>query len=91
MALEQASLSEIYAPAKHVCKKEIDLHNDNQYLRARIAENERNEQQMSLMPGGANYELMPSQQFDSRNYFQLNGLQPNQSYSRQDQPALQLV
>ena len=43
------------------------------------------------MPGGANYELMPSQQFDSRNYFQLNGLQPNQSYSRQDQPALQLV
>ncbi|XP_059595838.1 agamous isoform X3 [Vitis vinifera] len=62
-----------------------------EYMQKRIAENERNEQQMSLMPGGANYELMPSQQFDSRNYFQLNGLQPNQSYSRQDQPALQLV
>ncbi|WJZ96606.1 hypothetical protein VitviT2T_015276 [Vitis vinifera] len=81
----------LFAEIEYMQKREIDLHNDNQYLRARIAENERNEQQMSLMPGGANYELMPSQQFDSRNYFQLNGLQPNQSYSRQDQPALQLV
>lgn len=81
----------LFAEIEYMQKREIDLHNDNQYLRARIAENERNQQQMSLMPEGANYELMPSQQFDSRNYFQLNGLQPNQSYSRQDQPALQLV
>ncbi|KAJ9690812.1 hypothetical protein PVL29_013126 [Vitis rotundifolia] len=81
----------LFAEIEYMQKREIDLHNDNQYLRARIAENERNQQQMTLMPGGANYEFMPSQQFDSRNYFQLNGLQPNQSYSRQDQPALQLV
>lgn len=41
--------------------------------------------------GGGNFDLMPSQQFDSRNYFQVNDLQPNHQYSRQDQMALQLV
>lgn len=41
--------------------------------------------------GGGNYELMQSQPFDSRNYFQVNALQPNNQYSRQDQMALQLV
>ncbi|THG17661.1 hypothetical protein TEA_014770 [Camellia sinensis var. sinensis] len=72
---------------------EIDLHNSNQYLRAKIAENERAQQQMNLMPGGGSeYELMPPpQSFDTRNYFQVNGLQPNDHYSRHDQTALQLV
>ncbi|KAL7212724.1 hypothetical protein ACSBR2_015411 [Camellia fascicularis] len=77
---------------------EIDLHNNNQYLRAKIAENERAEQQMSLMPAGPEYELMPSQSFDARNYLQMNGIQQQQQqppnhhhYSRHDQTALQLV
>ncbi|KAF8115101.1 hypothetical protein N665_0030s0138 [Sinapis alba] len=83
-------------------EQEVDLHDDNQLLRAKIAENERNNPSMNLMPGGSNYEqFMPppqthSQPFDSRNYFQVAALQPNnQHYSsgggRQDQTALQLV
>ncbi|KAL2931027.1 Floral homeotic protein AGAMOUS, partial [Bienertia sinuspersici] len=70
---------------------EIELHNNNQFLRARIAENERAQQSMSLMPGGNDYDLVPSQSFDSRNYFQVNALQPNNQYARQDQTPLQLV
>ncbi|KAL6992339.1 hypothetical protein U1Q18_010446 [Sarracenia purpurea var. burkii] len=57
----------------------------------KIAENERVQQQMNLMPGGSDYELMPPQSFDARNYLQVNELQPNHQYSRQDPTALQLV
>lgn len=57
-----------------------------------ISENERAQQSMSLMPpGGSDYDLVPSQSFDSRNYFQVNALQPNSQYARQDQTPLQLV
>ncbi|CAI0475376.1 unnamed protein product [Linum tenue] len=74
-------------------KKEIDLHNNNQLLRTKIAENERKQQGMSLMPGGSSsYEIVqPHQQFDSRNYFQVNALQPTNHYPQQDHIALQLV
>ncbi|KAK8594670.1 hypothetical protein V6N13_015590 [Hibiscus sabdariffa] len=75
-------------------KKEIDLHNSNQLLRAKIAENERKQQDMNLMPGGSNntFEAIQSQQFDSRNYFQVDALQPANYYpQQQDQIALQLV
>ncbi|KAF3449814.1 hypothetical protein FNV43_RR05893 [Rhamnella rubrinervis] len=86
----------LFAEIEYMQKREIDLHNNNQLLRAKIAENERNQQNISLMAaggvGGGNYELMQSQQFDSRNYFQVNALQPsNNQYSRQDQISLQLV
>ncbi|KAF7840382.1 floral homeotic protein AGAMOUS isoform X1 [Senna tora] len=56
-------------------KKEIDLHNNNQLLRAKIAESERNQQQqqqnMNVLPAATNYEAMQSHQqqhhqFDSR-------------------------
>lgn len=56
-----------------------------------ISENERAQQSMSLMPGGSDYDLVPSQSFDSRNYFQVNALQPSSQYARQDQTPLQLV
>ncbi|CAB4306711.1 unnamed protein product [Prunus armeniaca] len=73
-------------------KKEIDLHNNNQLLRAKIAENERSQQNINVMAGGGSYEIMQSQPYDSRNYFQVNALQPNHQYnSRQDPMALQLV
>ncbi|KAG4971323.1 hypothetical protein JHK82_036989 [Glycine max] len=74
-------------------KKEIDLHNNNQLLRAKIAESERNHHNMAVLPGGSNYDSMQSsqQQFDSRGYFQVTGLQPNNQYARQDQMSLQLV
>lgn len=61
-----------------------------------IAENERKQQNMNmnLMPaggGGSNFEVMHSQPFDARNYFQVNALQPVNHYPQQDQMALQLV
>ncbi|XP_009802759.1 floral homeotic protein AGAMOUS isoform X2 [Nicotiana sylvestris] len=86
----------LFAEIEYMQKRqEIDLHNNNQYLRAKIAETERaqqQQQQMNLMPGSSSYELVPPpQQFDTRNYLQVNGLQTNNHYTRQDQPSLQLV
>nr|CAA56655.1 SLM1 [Silene latifolia subsp. alba] len=83
----------LFAEIEFMQKREVELHNNNQYLRAKIAENERAQQSMSLMPGGSSeYELAPPpQSFDSRNYFQVNALQPNNThYSRPDQTTLQL-
>ncbi|KAE7996332.1 hypothetical protein FH972_001063 [Carpinus fangiana] len=81
----------LFAEIEYMQKREFDLHNNNQILRAKIAENERNQQNLNVMPGGGNYELMQSQSFDSRTYFQVDALQPNHHYPRQDQMALQLV
>nr|AGS44979.1 PFAG [Physalis pubescens] len=85
----------LFAEIEYMQKREVDLHNNNQYLRAKIAETERahQHQQMNLMPGSSSYhELVPPpQQFDTRNYLQVNGLQTNNHYPRQDQPPLQLV
>ncbi|EEF40145.1 mads box protein, putative [Ricinus communis] len=80
----------LFAEIEYMQKREIDLHNNNQLLRAKIAENER-KQNMNLMPGGGNYEIMQSQPFDNRNYFQVNALQSTNHYPHQDQMALQLV
>ncbi|KAL9232214.1 hypothetical protein vseg_007349 [Gypsophila vaccaria] len=85
----------LFAEIEFMQKREIELHNNNQFLRAKqISENERAQQSMSLMPGGGSneYELAPPPpSFDSRNYFQVNALQPNDHYARQDQTPLQLV
>ncbi|XP_015064366.1 floral homeotic protein AGAMOUS isoform X2 [Solanum pennellii] len=90
----------LFAEIEYMQKRqEVDLHNNNQYLRAKIAETERAQhqhqhQQMNLMPGSSSsyHELVPPpQQFDSRNYLQVNGLQTNNHYPRQDQPPIQLV
>ncbi|PSS16392.1 Floral homeotic protein like, partial [Actinidia chinensis var. chinensis] len=79
----------LFAEIEHMQKREIELQNANMYLRAKIAENERAQQQMNLMQG-AEYQGMPSQQYDARNFLPVNLLEPNQQYSRQDQTALQL-
>uniref|UniRef100_A0A5B7A4J7 Floral homeotic protein AGAMOUS n=1 Tax=Davidia involucrata TaxID=16924 RepID=A0A5B7A4J7_DAVIN len=82
----------LFAEIEYMQKREVDIHTNNQFLRAKIADNERAQQQLNLMPGGSDYELMPPQPFNARNYLQVNGLQPNHDhYSRQDQTALQLV
>ncbi|XP_055806297.1 floral homeotic protein AGAMOUS isoform X1 [Solanum dulcamara] len=90
----------LFAEIEYMQKRqEVDLHNNNQYLRAKIAETERvqhqhQHQQMNLMPGSSSsyHELVPPpQQFDTRDYLQVNGLQTNNHYTRQDQPPLQLV
>ncbi|XP_010272685.1 PREDICTED: floral homeotic protein AGAMOUS-like [Nelumbo nucifera] len=78
----------LYAEIQYMQKREIELQNDNMYLRAKIAENERAQQHMSMM-SASEYEVMP-QTFDSRNFLQVNLLEPNHHYSRQEQTALQL-
>ncbi|KAK6932749.1 Transcription factor, MADS-box, partial [Dillenia turbinata] len=78
----------LFAEIEYMQKREIELHNSNLYLRAKIAENERAQQQMNLMPGGSDYELITSQPYDSRNYLQVHGL--GAPYSHQDQTVLQL-
>ncbi|XP_027931267.1 floral homeotic protein AGAMOUS isoform X2 [Vigna unguiculata] len=81
----------LFAEIEYMQKREIDLHNNNQLLRAKIAESERSHN-MGVLAGGTSYESMQSQQpFDSRGYFQVTGLQPNNQYARQDQMSLQLV
>ncbi|XWS18560.1 hypothetical protein CRYUN_Cryun32bG0055800 [Craigia yunnanensis] len=72
-------------------KKNELLFAEIEHMQKRIAENERKQENMNLMPGGSNFEVMHSQPFDSRNYFQVNALQPANHYPHQDQMALQLV
>nr|UXR27433.1 MADS transcription factor AG1 [Staphisagria picta] len=79
----------LFAEIEYMQKREIDLQQDNMYLREQIAANERTQQQMSLMPGNE-YEVMSSTPFDSRNFLQVNLLEPNNNYSRSDQTTLQL-
>ncbi|XP_020533192.2 agamous-like MADS-box protein MADS1, partial [Jatropha curcas] len=84
----------LFAEIEYMQKREIELQNDNMYLRAKIAENERaqeqqQQQQTNLMQGSV-YESVPSQQYD-RNFIPVNLLEPNHHYSRPDHTALQLV
>ncbi|PSS17637.1 Floral homeotic protein like, partial [Actinidia chinensis var. chinensis] len=79
----------LFAEIEHMQKREVELQNANMYLRAKIAENERAQQQMNLMPG-AEYQDMPSQPYDARSFLPVNLLEPNHQYSRQDQTALHL-
>nr|CAI61983.1 AGAMOUS protein [Impatiens balsamina] len=91
----------LFAEIDFMQKREVDLHNNNQFLRAKISESERAQQQqqhqqtqINLMPGGSNYELVQSQaqtSFDNRNFFQVTALQPDNQYSRDDQTPFQLV
>ncbi|XP_020204254.1 floral homeotic protein AGAMOUS [Cajanus cajan] len=78
----------LFAEIEYMQKREIDLHNNNQLLRAKIAESERN---VNVLSGSTSYESMQSQ-FDSRGFFQVTGLQPNNNqYAGQDQMSLQFV
>ncbi|KAL7000661.1 Agamous-like MADS-box protein mads1 [Sarracenia purpurea var. burkii] len=80
----------LFAEIEHMQKREIELQNANMYLRAKIAENERAQQQMNLMPG-SDYQTMASQPYDARSFLPVNLLEPNHHYSCQDQTPLQLV
>ncbi|KAL3851426.1 hypothetical protein ACJIZ3_013308 [Penstemon smallii] len=82
----------LFAEIEYMQKREIDLHNNNQYLRAKIVESERVQQHMmNLMPGSSSaaYELVETPHphphphpFDAPNY---------QDYPRQEHLSLQLV
>ncbi|XP_049412828.1 agamous-like MADS-box protein MADS1 isoform X1 [Solanum stenotomum] len=82
-------------------KREIELQNANMYLRAKIAEVERAQEQMNLMPGGCGggggsdqYHHQPNYEDARNNFLPVNLLEPNPHYSRRDdgdQTPLQLV
>nr|AFH74375.1 AGAMOUS-like protein [Liriodendron chinense] len=77
----------LFAEIEYMQKREVDLQNDNMYLRAKITENERAQQQMGMLPA-PEYDVMPG--FDSRNFLQVNLLDSSHHYSHQEQTALQL-
>ncbi|KAK3042434.1 hypothetical protein RJ639_000158 [Escallonia herrerae] len=58
----------------------------------KIAENERAQQQMNLMPG-SEYRMqnITSQPYDARSFLPVNLLEPNHQYSHHEEKALQLV
>ncbi|URE20322.1 MADS-box transcription factor [Musa troglodytarum] len=70
-------------------KKEVELQNDNIYLRAKVAENERAQQEV-IVSTGAEFDALPT--YDSRNYYHVNNmLEAASHYSHhQDQTALHL-
>ncbi|KAF8413654.1 hypothetical protein HHK36_001646 [Tetracentron sinense] len=70
-------------------KKNELLFAEIEYMQKRIAENERAQHHMTLM-SGSDYDVMPSQSFDSPNFLPVNLLDPNHHYSHQEQTALQL-
>ncbi|RXH86348.1 hypothetical protein DVH24_017401 [Malus domestica] len=73
-------------------KKNELLFAEIEYMQKRIAENERGQQNINVMAGGGSYEILQSQPYDSRDYFQVNVLQPNHHHNpRHDQISLQLV
>ncbi|XP_077226936.1 agamous-like MADS-box protein MADS1 [Tasmannia lanceolata] len=83
----------LFAEIDYMQKREIDLQNENIYIRAKISENERTQQQhMNMLQQQqghhGEYAVMPP--FDSRNFLQVNLLDPNHNYSRQEKIALQL-
>ncbi|XVF60801.1 hypothetical protein PTKIN_Ptkin08bG0077100 [Pterospermum kingtungense] len=80
----------LFAEIEFMQKREVELQNDNMYLRAKIAENERAQQQSNLIQGSV-YQTSTSQPYN-RNFLPVNLLEPsNNDYSNQDQTALQLV
>ncbi|XP_073298492.1 agamous-like MADS-box protein MADS1 isoform X2 [Primulina huaijiensis] len=86
----------LFAEIELMQKRELELHNANMYLRAKIAENERAQQQLNLInpatAGGSEYQPMSSQTYDVHNFLPVvNLLEPSHPYSRQDQTPLQLV
>ncbi|KAI8551155.1 hypothetical protein RHMOL_Rhmol06G0163000 [Rhododendron molle] len=85
-------------------KKNEMLFAEIEHMQKRIAENERAQEQMNLMPSshdhqyqtmGAGSQAQQQQQqpqsYDARNFLPVNLLEPNHHYSRHDQPPLQLV
>ncbi|KAI9115709.1 hypothetical protein K1719_013378 [Acacia pycnantha] len=89
----------LFAEVEFMQKREMELQNHNNYLRAKIAEQERaaqQQQQSSVMQQqGSVCESMPSQSSYDRNFFPVNLLPSNNhhpySSHHHDHTALQLV
>nr|AAU82079.1 SHATTERPROOF2 [Arabidopsis thaliana] len=86
----------LVAEIEYMQKREIELQNDNMYLRSKITERTGLQQQeSSVIHQGTAYESGVTSSHQSgqynRNYIAVNLLEPNQNSSNQDQPPLQLV
>nr|GMD26186.1 agamous-like MADS-box protein AGL11 [Ipomoea batatas] len=78
----------IIAETENLQKREVQLEQENAFLRAKIAENERL-QQLSMMPAGQDYHAI--QHYLARNMLQLNVMESVQaSYSVPDKKTLHL-
>nr|AHM92063.1 MADS-box protein 3 [Phyllostachys edulis] len=84
----------LYAEVEYMQKREMELQNDNMYLRSKlqVAENEREQQPMNMMGAASTSEYDHMVPYDSRNFLQVNIMREQpQHYSHQLQPtALQL-
>nr|AGB51137.1 Shatterproof [Brassica juncea]AGB51139.1 Shatterproof [Brassica juncea]AGB51140.1 Shatterproof [Brassica juncea] len=84
----------LVAEIEYMQKREIELQNDNMYLRSKISERAGMQQQEPsvIHQQGTVYESSShqSEQYN-RNYIPVNLLEPNQNSSDQNQPPLQLV
>ncbi|CAM0880276.1 unnamed protein product [Alopecurus aequalis] len=81
----------MYAEVEYMQKREMELHNDNMYLRSKVTENERGQQPMNMMGSASTSSEYEHMAYDSRNFLQVNIMQQQQHYSHQMQPtALQL-
>ncbi|CAN7007381.1 unnamed protein product [Brassica oleracea var. botrytis] len=84
----------LVAEIEYMQKREIELQNDNMYLRSKISERAGMQQQEAsvIHQQGTVYESSShqSEQYN-RNYIPVNLLEPNQNSSDQNQPPLQLV
>ncbi|KAL0354008.1 UNVERIFIED_CONTAM: Agamous-like MADS-box protein MADS1 [Sesamum angustifolium] len=93
----EKAISRIRSKKNELLFAEIEL------MQKRIAENERAQQQMNLMPAGSSddhhhhhqYQPMTSSHdqaaYDLRNFLPMNLMEPNHHYPRHDQTPLQLV
>ena len=79
----------LFAEIEYMQKREVELQNDNIYLRAKVAENER-VQQEAIVSAGAEFDPLPT--YDSRSYYHVNMLEGAASHysHHQDQTALHL-
>ncbi|XP_048434384.1 agamous-like MADS-box protein MADS1 isoform X1 [Pyrus x bretschneideri] len=82
----------LFSEIEFMQKRETELQHHNNFLRAKIAESEREQQQQHthMMPGTSYDPSMPSNSYD-RNFFPVILESNNNHYPRQGQTALQLV
>ncbi|XP_015632498.1 MADS-box transcription factor 3 isoform X1 [Oryza sativa Japonica Group] len=79
----------LYAEVEYMQKREVELQNDNMYLRSKVVENERGQQPLNMMGAASTseYDHMVNNPYDSRNFLQVNIMQQPQHYAHQLQPT----
>ncbi|XP_042374886.1 agamous-like MADS-box protein AGL11 [Zingiber officinale] len=79
----------LFAEIEYMQKREVELQNDNIYLRAKVAENERAQEEIIVSTGTDHFDTLPA--YDSRTYYHVNMMEGSSHYSHhQEQTALHL-